>query len=290
MEGYVPYLCYVANFTELSNVFNQVVPCFLIVLLLMTQPDVRAEGLTAGILFAYSPWATIGILPLAIGALFRKENGAGKGTNAIKNIFTPVNILSAVLILFLFGSLYTSNSGGVSFQGLSWTLYDNPLLFIPAYLIFLSLEVLPFYLILRKRHISDPMFAATMLTLVALPVYVVSEMNDFTMRGSMPALFVIQLYLTGLIAEKAAANEVPKEPAKKIKTVLVALVLILMMFPALENLFVIAGNEIKGSPRNSEEVYSFGNIQNEVHLVNCTNNYMTEDYEDTLFFKYLAKE
>jgi hypothetical protein len=103
-------------------------------------------------------------------------------------------------------------------------------------------------------------------------------------------LILLPPNITGLIAEKAAANEVPKEPAKKIKTVLVALVLILMMFPALENLFVIAGNEIKGSPRNSEEVYSFGNIQNEVHLVNCTNNYMTEDYEDTLFFKYLAKE
>ncbi len=289
MEGYVPYLSYVANFTELCNVFNQVVPCFLIVLLLMIQPGTRSEGLTAGILFAYSPWATIGILPLAVGAFFRKEGGAGKGIQAVKNIFTPVNILSAGLILFLFGSLYTSNSGSVSFQGLSWTFYENPLLFAVAYIIFIALEVLPFFLILRRRNGKDPMFIAAMITLMLLPVYVVSEMNDFTMRGSMPALFVIQLYLTSMVSEYALKNEVPKDKGGRIKAALVALVLILMMFPALENLFVIGGNEIQHSPRNSEAVGSFGNIRDEEHLINCTNNYMSENYEDSFFFKYLAR-
>ena len=290
MEGYVPYLCYVANFTELCDVFHQIIPCFIIVLLLMTQPDTRSEGLTAGLLFAYSPWATIGIFPLAIAAFFRKEGGAGKGVTALKNIFTPVNILSAGLILFLFGSFYMSNSGSISFQGIAWTLYSNPLLFIPAYLIFIAVEVLPFYLLLRGRCLKEPMFAGAILTLIILPVYVVSEMNDFTMRGSMPALFVIQLYLTALVAEKAAANEVPKETGKKIKTALGALVLILMMFPALLNLFVIFGNEISGSEPNSEYIGSYGNINDESYLGHITNNFMAENYEDSFFFKYLAKD
>ena len=289
MEGYVPYLCYVANFTELCDVYHQIVPCFIIVLLLMTQPDTRATGLSTGILFAYSPWATIGILPLVIGSFFRKDCGAGKGIQAVKNIFTPVNILSAALILFLYGSFYTSNSGSISFQGVAWTLYSNPVLYIPAYLIFLSVEVLPFYLMLRGRCIKEPMFVAAIFTLILLPVYVVSEMNDFTMRGSMPALFVIQLYLTELVAEKAAANEVPKEKTARIKTVLGALVLMLMMFPALLNLFVIFGNEIKGSPHNTENIGSFGNINDESYLDHITNNFMAEGYEDSFFFKYLAR-
>ena len=290
MEGYVPYLCYVANFTELCDVFHQIIPCFIIVLLLMTQPDTRSEGLTASLLFAYSPWATIGILPLAIGAFFRKEGGAGKGITAVKNIFTPVNILAAGLMLFLFGSFYMSNSGSISFQGIAWTLYANPLLYIPAYLIFIAVEVLPFYLILRGRYGKDPMFAAACLTLVLLPVYVVSEMNDFTMRGSMPALFVIQLLLTSIVAEKAHKNEVPKETGARIKTALASLALILMMFPALLNMFVIFGNEIKGSPNNVEAIGSYGNIEDESYLGHITNNFMAEGYEDSFFYKYLARQ
>ena len=109
------------------------------------------------------------------------------------------------------------------------------------------------------------------------------------MRGSMPALFVLQLFLTGIVAEKASANEVPKEKGKLIKTALASLVLILMMFPALLNLFVIAGNEIKNSPHNSENIGSFGNINDESYLGHITNNFMNENYEDTFFYKYMAR-
>ena len=289
MEGYVPYLCYVANFTELCDVFHQIIPCCIIVLLLMTQPDTRSEGLTAGLLFAYSPWATIGILPLCIGAFFRKDGGAGKGITAVKNIFTPVNILAAGLILALFGSFYTSNSGSISFQGIAWTFYDEPFQYIPAYLIFIAVEVLPFYLILRGRYGKDPMFGAACLTLVLLPVYVVSEMNDFNMRGSMPSLFVLQLFLTAIVAEKIHENEIPKKTGDRVKTVLATLVLILMMFPAFLNMFVIFGNEIKGSPNNVEAIGSYGNIVDESYLGHITNNFMAEGYENSFFYKYLAR-
>ncbi|MBQ4217002.1 MAG: hypothetical protein II667_02770, partial [Clostridiales bacterium] len=216
--------------------------------------------------------------------------GAGKGITAVRNIFTPVNILAAGSMLLLFGSFYMSNSGSISFQGIAWTLYANPLLYIPAYLIFIAVEVLPYYLILRGRYGRDPMFAAACLTLVLLPVYVVSEMNDFTMRGSMPALFVIQLLLTAVVAEKAHKNEVPKETGARIKTALASLVLILMMFPALLNMFVIFGNEIKGSPNNVEAIGSYGNIVDESYLGHITNNFMAEGYEDSFFYKYLARQ
>ena len=63
----------------------------------------------------------------------------------------------------------------------------------------------------------------------------------------------------------------------------------LMMFPALLNMFVIFGNEIQGSPHNTENIGSFGNINDEYYLEHVTNNFMAEGYEDSFFFKYLAR-
>ena len=115
-------------------------------------------------------------------------------------------------------------------------------------------------------------------------------MNDFNMRGSMPALFVFQLLLTAVVAEKAHKNEIPKKTGDRIKTALASLVLILMMFPALLNMFVIFGNEIKGSPNNVEAIGSYGNIVDESYLGHITNNFMAEGYEDSFFYKYLARQ
>ena len=131
LEGWVPGISYVADFTELANVFNQIVPCFLIMALLLMSHNMRSAGLTGGLLFAYSPWAVFGLIPIIIGMAFRKEMRSGSVKTDLKNIFTPVNIVSAIILLVLFGSYYMSNSGAVSFRGFTWTFYDRPELGLP---------------------------------------------------------------------------------------------------------------------------------------------------------------
>ena len=101
IEGYVPGISFVANFTELANVFNQIVPCFLIMAVLLLSNNMRSAGLTGGLLFAYSPWAVFGLLPIMIGFMLRKEMRSGSAKKDILNIFTPVNIVSEVLLLVL---------------------------------------------------------------------------------------------------------------------------------------------------------------------------------------------
>ena len=69
-EGFVTSMSYVSNFRELASVFNQMVPCFLVVAILLMSNNTRSMGLTAGILFCYSPWAVFGILPMVAAFLF----------------------------------------------------------------------------------------------------------------------------------------------------------------------------------------------------------------------------
>ena len=290
LEGWVPGISFVANFTELANVFNQIVPCFLIMALLLMSRSMRSAGLIGGVLFAYSPWAVFGLLPIIVGLALRKEMRGKTAKRNILNILTPVNIVSAILLLVLFGSYYMSNSGAVSFRGFTWTFYNRPLLFIPCYLLFIVIEVVPFAVVLYGRHKKDPVFIAVLITLCLVPLYRVSEMNDFSMRGSMPGLFVLCIMFSGYISEMFLPGNEPKTKKAWAKSAAVTLLAILMMFPAAINLFVIAGSTITGDESNKEKIGSFGNIQDPYYAKTIEEQFFAPDYRNKFFYRYLAKE
>jgi hypothetical protein len=289
LEGWVPGISYVSNFTELANVFNQIVPCFLIMAILMMSKNIRSAGLTGGLLFAYSPWAVFGLIPIIAGFMFRKQMRSGNAKKDILNIINPVNSVSAILLLVVFGSYYMSNSGAVSFRGFTWTFYDKPLMFIPAYLLFIVIEVFPVAAVLYSQHKKDPVFIASIVTLLIIPFYRVSEMNDFSMRGSMPALFVLCIMLSGYVSAMFLPENAPKDRKSWIKSAAVTLLVILMMFPAAINLFVIAGSTITGDESNRDAIGSFGNIRDAHYAKTIEEQFFAPDYRNKFFYKYLAK-
>ena len=290
LEGWVPGISYVANFTELANVFNQIVPCFIIMAMLLMSHNMRSSGLTGGLLFAYSPWAVFGLLPIIIGFALRKEMRSKSVKRDILNILTPVNIVSAILLLILFGSYYLSNSGAVSFRGFTWTFYKQPALFIPAYLLFIVIEVLPFAVVLYSRYKKDPVFIASIITLCILPLYRVSEMNDFSMRGSMPGLFVICILFSGCFSSMFAPENQPKDKKSWAKCAAMTFLVILMMFPAVINLFVIAGSTITGDESNKDKIGSFGNIQDAYYAKTIEEQFFAPDYRNKFFYRYFARQ
>lgn len=290
LEGYVPCISYIANFTEYCNVFNQVVPCFLVMTLILMQKNTRSMALTAGVLFAYSPWAVIGMIPVAIARLLDKDTGCGRGKHIVKNVLSPVNILSVIALLTVFGSFYMANSGAVEYRGFTISFYEEPLWFIPCYLIFILVEIGAFVLILGKEHKKDPVFIAAVITLLILPFYRISEMNDLTMRGSMPALFVLQIYLAAKLTEIFEIRDIPKGRGIRLRLTGICLAVVLMMFPALENMFVIFGSQLTGDVSNAENIGSFGNINQAEYAEVIKEQFYIDDYGKTFFFRYLAKD
>ncbi|MBO4681876.1 MAG: hypothetical protein J5623_08305 [Clostridiales bacterium] len=290
LEGWVPGISYVANFTELANVFNQIVPCFIIMAMLLMSHSMRSAGLIGGLLFAYSPWAVFGLLPIIIGFALRKEMRSKSVKRDILNILTPVNAVSAILLLVLFGSYYMSNSGAVSFRGFTWTFYKQPALFIPAYLLFIAIEVLPFAVVLYGKYKKDPVFIASIITLCFIPLYRVSEMNDFSMRGSMPGLFVLCIMFSGCFSSMFAPENQPKDKKSWAKCAAMTLLVILMTFPAVINLFVIAGSTITGDESNKDKIGSFGNIRDAYYAKTIEEQFFAPDYRNKFFYRYFARQ
>ena len=288
-EGYVTSMSYVSNFREIASVFNQMIPCFLVVCLLMMSYNTRSLGLTSGILFGYSPWAVFGILPMVIAALCSKNHRASKVSKTITNALSPANIASAILLLVVFGSYYMTNSNAVSYKGFAWKWFDSPVKFVIAYIVFVLIEVIPFAVILYKREKSNIVYWAAFATLLILPFYRISEMNDFTMRGSMPALFFFCIGLTGVVAEIMDKKNTPTEKKGWLKAAAVMLTVIIMMFTTLLNLFVIFGSIIQGDPGVEENIGSFGNINQSEYAEVIQEQFFAEGYEDSFFYKYFAK-
>ncbi|MBR3461241.1 MAG: hypothetical protein IKH20_01040 [Clostridiales bacterium] len=288
-EGYFTSMSYVSNFRELASVYNQMVPCFLIMAALLLAYNTRSMGLTAGILFAYSPWAVFGILPLVAALLFGKKHRASKFSRTMFNTFSPVNIASAFLLLAIFGSYYTSNANAVGYKGFAWTFFDNQVLFIPAYMIFIALEVLPFVILLYKREKKNPVFWAAFASLLIIPLYQITENNDLSMRGSMPALFFFCILLSGFIAEVMDEKNTPKTKKGWIKSAAIMLTVILMTFTTLLNLFVIFGSIITGAESDIEDIGSFGNINKAQYAEVIQEQFYAEGYEDSFFYRYFAR-
>ena len=288
-EGFVPVMSYVSNFRELASVYNQMVPCFLVVAILMMSYNTRSMGLTAGVLFGYSPWAVFGIIPMVLAFLLCKKHRAKAASKTFMNVFSPVNIASALLILVIFGSYYTSNSAALGEKGPAWLFFDNPVMFIPAYIVFAAVEVIPFIIMLYKREKDNIVFLAASATLLLIPFYKITPMNDFSMRSSMPALFFFCILLGGYIAEVMDAKNTPVTKKGWIKSAAVMLTVILMMFPTLLNLFVIFGSMIKGDESDKEDIGSFGNINKASYAEVIQEQFFAEGFEDSFFYKYFSK-
>jgi hypothetical protein len=265
------------------------IPCFLVVAILLLSNNTRSMGLTSGILFCYSPWAVFGILPMAAAFLFGKNLRASKLSKTLFNAFSPANLASAVLILTIFGSYYMTNSGAVSYKGFAWEYFSNPGWFILAYIVFILIEVIPFALILYKREKNNPVFLAALATLLILPFYRVSEMNDFTMRGSMPALFLFCILLCGVVPEVMDQKNTPTTKKGWLKSAAIMLTVILMTFPTLLNLFVIFGSMIQGDKGNEENIGSLGNIRQAEYAEVIQEQFFAEGYEGSFFYRYFAK-
>ena len=290
LEGWVDSMSYISNFRELASVFNQMIPCFLIVALIMMSNNTRSFGLTAGILFAYSPWAVFGMLPVVLALMFSSKHRATKISKTLANTFSPVNLASAFLILIVFGSYYMSNSGAVSVRCFTWYYYDNALEFIFSYLAFIAIEVLPFVFILYSKEKKSPVYWAASVTLLLIPFYCISDMNDFCMRGSMPALFFFCILLSGVVAEVMDRENTPVSKKGWLKSAAIMTVVLVMTFPALFNLFLVFGNTVNGIPDDSEEIGSFGNIRTATYAEVIQDQFFAANYEDSFFYRYFAKK
>ena len=86
------------------------------------------------------------------------------------------------------------------------------------------------------------------------------------------------------------AKKLKRKKKDVVKLAFTMLAVILMMYPSFVMGYYVLGSEFTGAEHNAEEIGSYGNIKNANHTWNVTHNYISNDYRETFFFKYLAKK
>ena len=278
MEWWATYFQYSAQTTQLFWVFNQVIPVWLITSLFLLLSDNKNTAGLLSLSFAYSPWATIGLIPFGLAALCKK----GQAKEAIN----PLNILVPISMAFVFGSFYLASSGSGGGMGLVFSLYPDatPKQILLRYLCFVLIEFGIYYLVAGPELLRLPYAKTTLLVLLVLPFLYIRDFN-FTMRASTPALFVL---MVGCIY---ALHEIPAR--QKWRRVLLAIVLIIGMGTSLSEVArsIQKRRELPRDMWRQESVYSLGQMRTDdagiIWLLKT--QFFVDNPDSTFFFRTLAK-
>lgn len=302
IDHWLPTFAYMSNFTQFSNVFNQCIPIWLITVMLMLSSNVRSTGFIGSLSFAYSPWAAIGMIPVALALAFRKELQPVKKSKIILSLLHPAGIISCAVMLVIYGSYYMVSASSSAESGFSWKFCRNFGEFILLWALLMIIEVVPFVLVLWKSEKKEPLFIASVITLAVLPVYKISYFNDFTMRASLPAMFVISILFTSLLARMFADDKQRVRKAKRltkkefVKSFFVLLLTVICMYSCAVDLLLIIGSDLTGEEHFENDIGSLGSIAGEEKGGYYSTEAYTEgvmllwadDFEDKFFFKHIA--
>lgn len=272
LEWWAELSQYSSNTTLLYWVFNQAIPLW-IILSLFLQLDEKDIPAIACFSFLYSPWATVGLVPLCLYAVFKN------GLTSFKRALTWQNFTFAGILLFTLGSLYMAASATSLF--LSPIEVGGILNYCMRYACFVFLEAGVFLLVMGKACTRWPYYFVAVGELLLCPLLHFVEF-DFDMRGSIPALFILCLYCIRFLM--AADRSLSR------RKVLLAIVLCIGALTPVTEINRSLKYTAAGVTVNLSAGTSFDNISAyQKDFGAFANRLFVYNYEQTFFFRYFAK-
>lgn len=296
-EGWNLHLNIHSNTFQIMNVFNQSIPGWLAAVLLLKYRDCRIIAFTGGMTFCYSPWGAVGMVPVAVYYwIFGKD---GK-RNRIKDMFSVCNILPAAGILLFIAPFYMLNT--LTKRGWTVTFYKSTPAFILSLILYAVFEAGIWFLLLwpyRKKDNSilydRKLFIATAAVFVFLPFYLVGGFtHDLLMRGSLIPFFILTvmsvLKLDEIVAPVRSGDHLNIKSAGFLLTYFLAALTPIMLIVASVAGTVEMYKEYGFDNPDRYPLGSFGNVRDEEYADGVKDIFLSDNYEDTLFFRYLARE
>ena len=282
IERFFSVIQYSSNTTLLYWVFNQTLPIWLITLLIMNFKKISSILFIGCLSFCYSPFATFGMIPICIGYCLIKRTNKEKILEFIKNNIPYLELLFTFIFLIIFGSFYLSSTKNITVNNFTWIAQQLPFVnFIFIYTAFVITEFLFYIVIIHNKYKKNLIYKIVLFELLLFPLYCLTPANDYCMRGSIPALFILMILIINYLEDKKSKN-------KKI----LILFLLLGSITSIHEIGRSIYNTYTLKPHEyiaEHEIKSIGNPVDERGLILCNEQFYSKEYEDTFFFKYLSK-
>ncbi len=270
--------------TQLFWVFNQAIPIWLCTIVILMQENNRNVVfiLACGLITSTLPSIGLALItaflcltrtyPNRQKSVFKKN---GYVDCLVRDTFTLQNVLGGGII-GIFSALYllTNTSGGMVNQaGLNAQMQNS----LPKYVIFLIIEVGIYILLVYKYNQKNYLFYFICLLLVIIPPIHVGSSNDFCMRASIPALFILMIIIMDTLRNAYLTKDI------LIFKALILALAIGSITPLFE--FTRTISKTNERIRNEEVVYE---EDKEFEIILSEGNFCG-DIENNIFFKYIAK-
>jgi hypothetical protein len=183
LEIWAGNLQYSSFTTQLFWVFNQSVPAWLCIALLLTRPPRDTALFAWSLCFFFAPLASIGLLPYVLVEWFEQTQFN------IKTFLQGIrfDLLLAGALIGLTSWLFFASNAAAQARGFqSLDLKDV--------LVFFLLEGGILWLLLAPRLWRDPRWALTGLLLLLMPFVQLGSGRDFVMRASIAPLFYLMAW------------------------------------------------------------------------------------------------
>ncbi|MFN8400553.1 MAG: hypothetical protein U0X74_11090 [Anaerolineales bacterium] len=213
LETWAGNLQYSSFTTQLFWVFNQAIPAWLCITLIvilskaknlstvapetlrsqstLPQSDTRSEIiLLFSLCFFFAPLASVGLLPYILIELIKQTDFK----SPFKHL-NPATILSVAIIFLLSAFFFTANTAAQSrgFQSIPFT----------KFLAFFFFEGGILWLLLAPSKYKDPRWIVTGVLLAVIPFIQLGSDRDFVMRASIAPLFYLMLMTSETIFNKS---------------------------------------------------------------------------------------
>ena len=280
---------------QMMNVFNQCIPGWIVAVLLMQKKNTEYLGILGGLLFCYSPWAVIGMVPIVIYRFFTSDEK--------KKLFTPGNIAVPAVILFMLAPYYTLGHMGRS--GIIFDMYNSFGDYLKAFVCFVVFEFGLWILLLWPRKGSLPedkakenkrILILCSVTMLLLSLYRMGgEANDMILRGSMLPMFMLMVLLgeklSAIVEMRKKKNTITLKSAGFLAMFFVsALTPIMLMIASVLGTVEIYTSEGDHVNPKAKVIGSFATVGDDVFEYYGPLIPISYEYEDSFYFEVLARK
>lgn len=278
MESWSGASWILSNNTDMWYSFNQTIPAWIIMSLFVNTKKVSSVLALCALVFVFSPWIAITIIPFTIAFVLCKR----KKTDKFTNVFSLQNIFIPLMLIVVFGTYYTSNStpitsrGGKLFGFMQAPLKD----YLPEYLKMITLEVLVYVAVMWKKLRIYDYLLLSVISLIIIPMITLLG-GDFYARAVVPALFILEISIMRFLLENK----------NKFAKFVMILLLVIGSNTALYEFSLIAlSQSYKGD--STKSIVSYGHIACEWdkgYIQVVKDLFFVYNPEKTFFFKHLCK-
>lgn len=187
-----------SSFTsQLFWVFNQAIPCWIVILMIIQMKKNNHMILIMGSLLLCSTFPFIGIIPFALYILLNRKYDCPFGKEWIRSFLKETVTFENVVgggITGIISYLYLRANYSSHLKS-SNIVEHSTKGFLMMWLIFIFLEVGVYLILMYKYQKRNVLFYICFVWLAVCPVFSVGSAEDFCMRASIPALLVLVILI-----------------------------------------------------------------------------------------------